>query len=355
MKPTGEMILWFPAVISPIVGFARKDIHMKRELSSIEKRIYEIGILPVVTIENAKDAVPMANALIEGGLPCAEVTFRTEAAAEAIRQIRENCPDVLCGAGTVLTIEQLQQAAEAGAQFVVSPGLQPKIVEAALRMGMPIFPGCATPSDVETAMALGLQTVKFFPAEAAGGVAMLKAMAVPYCMLRFIPTGGIDTKNLASYTGLKCVLACGGSFIVKKDWLANGEYAKITAAAREAIAAMLQLRMGHVGVIAKDIDDCRKTADTFSKLLVAEKSGNDTGDAFMVGDYFEVLCKNTNGERGHVCIRTIDVPRAAAYFKRMGVEFLPETAQYEKDGTLRLIYCKETWCGMGLHLLPSTK
>lgn len=328
---------------------------MKRELNAIEKRIYEIGILPVVTIDRAENAVPMANALIAGGLPCAEITFRTDAAADAIRWIRQNCPEVLCGAGTVLTIEQLEKAAEAGAQFVVSPGLQPKIVEAAIQMGMPIFPGCATPSDIETAMSLGIQTVKFFPAEAAGGVAMLKAMAAPYGTLRFIPTGGIDMHNLASYTGLPCVLACGGSFIVKKEWLAKGEYEKITTAAREAITAMLQLRMGHVGVIAKDVDECRNSADALSKLLLAEKSGNEAGDAFMVGDFFEVLCKNTNGDRGHVCIRTIDVPRAAAYFQRMGAAFLPETAQYEKDGRLRLIYCKETWCGMGLHLLPSDK
>ncbi len=326
---------------------------MKRELTPIEARIWELGILPVVTIDNAEDAVPMANALSKGGLPCAEITFRTEAAAEAIRRIRENCPSVLCGAGTVLTIGQLHDAAKAGAQFVVTPGFQPKIVEAALAMKMPVFPGCATPSDVEAALAMGLNTVKFFPAEAAGGVAMLKAMSAPYGNMRFIPTGGIDLKNLSAYTALPSVLACGGSFLVKKEWLANREYAKITTMARQAIGAMLHLRMGHIGVIAQDAEECRHTAQVLSDLLLAEKTGNAEENAFMIGDYFEILLHNTNGERGHVCIRTNDVPRAAAYFRRMGLELLEETAQYEADGTLRLIYCKDTWCGMGLHLLKT--
>lgn len=324
---------------------------MNRKLTSMEETIYEMGILPVVTIENAENAVPMAKALAEGGLPCAEITFRTNAAAEAIRQIRDHCPDVLCGAGTILTLEQLRAAAAAGAQFIVTPGLQPKIVDAALSMGIPVFPGCATPGEVETALSMGLQTVKFFPAEAAGGVAMLKAMSAPYGNMRFIPTGGIDTTNLSTYTQLKNVLACGGSFIVKKEWLTSGAYMRITEEARRAIASMLALKMGHIGVIADDIDDCRKTAETLSALLLAEKSGNAAGDAFMVGDFFEVLLRNTNGEKGHVCIRTIDVPRAAAYFQRIGIALMEETAQYDPDGTLRMIYCQDTWCGMGLHLL----
>lgn len=326
---------------------------MKRELTSIEKRIWELGILPVVTIDTAADAVPVANALAKGGLPCAEITFRTNAAAEAICKIRENCPEVLCGAGTVLTSTQLHDAAKAGAQFVVTPGFQREIVAAALEMGMPIFPGCATPSDVENAIAMGLETVKFFPAEAAGGVAMLKAMAAPYGNMRFIPTGGIDPKNLSAYTALPSVLACGGSFLVKKEWLIHREYAKITTASRQAIAAMLQLHMGHVGLIAQDAKECKHTADVLSDLLLAEKTENAAGNAFMIGDYFEVLLHNTNGERGHVCIRTNDVPRAAMYFSRMGVALMEDTAQYDADGTLRLIYCKDTWCGMGVHLLKN--
>lgn len=215
---------------------------MKRELTPIEARIWELGILPVVAIDNAEDAVPMANALSKGVLPCAEITFRTEAAAEAIRRIRENCPSVLCGAGTVLTIGQLHDAAKAGAQFVVTPGFQPKIVEAALAMKMPVFPGCATPSDVETALAMGLNTVKFFPAEAAGGVKMIKALSAPYGNVRFMPTGGISPANMEDYLSFPKVFACGGSWMVKKDLIQAGAFDRITELCRQAVQKKEEIR-----------------------------------------------------------------------------------------------------------------
>lgn len=334
----------------PLLEFEERENKMKRQLTSLEEKIYSLGILPVVTIEDAENASPMAEALQKGGLPCAEITFRTEAAEEAIYRIRESNPSVLCGAGTILSLEQLKKAVAAGAQFIVTPGLQPKIVEAALSMGIPIFPGCATPGEVETALSLGVHTVKFFPAEAAGGVAMLKSMSAPYGMMRFIPTGGIDEKNLSAYTALHSVLACGGSFIVKKEWMTNKNYTAITDEARHAIAAMLQFSVGHVGIIAANKENCQNTADILSRMLLTEKHGNASGNAYMVGDYFEVMCNNTNGERGHVCIHTVDVPRAAAYLQRMGLELMEETAQYEENGALRMIYCKDTWCGMGIHL-----
>ena len=162
----------------------------------IDVKLREMGIVPVVKIDNAADALPLADALCAGGLPCAEITFRTEAAADAIRTIRKNRPDMLVGAGTVLTLGQLDRALDAGAQFIVSPGLNPKIVQAAMDKDVPVYPGCATPSEVEAAMELGLKTVKFFPAEAAGGTAMLSSLAAPYQSLRFMPTGGIDKTNL---------------------------------------------------------------------------------------------------------------------------------------------------------------
>lgn len=322
-------------------------------MNPVFEQMSRIGIIPVIALDDAGDAAPLAEALLNGGISCAEVTFRTAAAEETIRKISEDYPEMLVGAGTVLTTEQADSAVAAGAKFIVSPGLNPVTVKYCQAKGVPVIPGIMTPSEIELALSLGLTEVKFFPAEAAGGVAMLKAMSAPYGNMRFIPTGGIDLKNLSAYTALPSVLACGGSFLVKKEWLANREYAKITTMARQAIGAMLRLRMGHIGVIAQDAEECRHTAQVLSDLLLAEKTGNAEENAFMIGDYFEILLHNTNGERGHVCIRTNDVPRAAAYFRRMGVELLEETAQYEADGTLRLIYCKDTWCGMGLHLLKT--
>ena len=178
------------------------------------KQLHRIGLIPVIKIENAEDAVPLAKALIDGGLPAAEITFRTKCAAEAIKNITEAFPEMLVGAGTVLTTEQVDAAIEAGSKFLVSPGLNPKVTAYCLSKGVPMLPGCSNPSDVEAALELGLSTVKFFPAEAAGGLKMLKAMAAPYGQLTFMPTGGINENNLLDYLKFNKIVACGGSFMV---------------------------------------------------------------------------------------------------------------------------------------------
>lgn len=196
--------------------------------------IGEIGIVPVIKIDDASLAEPLAEALIAGGVPCAEVTFRTEQAADAIRRIAGAYPDVLVGAGTVLTTEQADRALDAGAHFAVSPGLNPRVVEHCLKIGLPIAPGCATPSDVERALELGLELVKFFPAEQAGGLAYIQALSAPYSGMRFMPTGGISPDNLAVYLKCKAVLACGGSYMVTAQLLAARDWAEITALCRKS-------------------------------------------------------------------------------------------------------------------------
>jgi len=187
----------------------------------------KLGIVPVVKLDNAKDAAPLAKALCEGGLPCAEVTFRTDAAEEAIRIMASNYPDMLVGAGTVLTTEQVDRAVNAGATFIVSPGLNPKIVKYCLEKGIPIVPGCANPSDIEQAIELGLDVVKFFPAEAAGGLNMIKAMSAPYVNMKFMPTGGINEKNLNTYLDFPKIIACGGSWMVNDAMIKAGEFDQI--------------------------------------------------------------------------------------------------------------------------------
>ncbi len=209
---------------------------------TITEQFKEYGVVPVVVLNDAKDALPLAKALVEGGLACAEVTFRTDAAEESIRLMSEAYPDMLVGAGTVLTIDQVNRAVHAGAKFIVSPGFDPEIVDYCLEKNIPVLPGCITPSEVAQAVKRGLKVVKFFPAEQAGGVAMIKAMAAPYTMVKFMPTGGISTKNLADYLGCDKILCCGGSWMVKGDMIKAGEFDKITAMTKEAVEKVKEIR-----------------------------------------------------------------------------------------------------------------
>ena len=203
-------------------------------MKTLEEQFYDYAVVPVVVLDDAEDAAPLAEALVKGGLPCAEVTFRTEAAEESIRIMSEKYPEMLVGAGTVLTTEQVDRAVAAGAKFTVSPGFDPEIVDYCMEKNIPVFPGCVSPSEVAQAVKRGLKVVKFFPAEQAGGLAMLKAMAAPYTMLKFMPTGGINTKNLKEYLGFSKILCCGGSWMVKGDMIKNKEFDKITEMTREA-------------------------------------------------------------------------------------------------------------------------
>lgn len=207
-------------------------------MDKIISKLGEIGIVPVVVIEDAKDAVPLAGALCEGGLPAAEITFRTAAAKASIAAIRAAYPEMIVGAGTVLTTAQADDAIAAGAQFVVSPGLDEAVVRHCQAKGVPMLPGCATPTEVEKAMALGLTEVKFFPAEQAGGLSMIKAMAAPFGGVRFMPTGGLGAKNIGAYLDAPEVIACGGSFMVSKALIAKGDFDGIRKLTCEAVRIM---------------------------------------------------------------------------------------------------------------------
>lgn len=211
-------------------------------MKTLEEKFYDYAVIPVVVLNDAKDAIPLADALVEGGLSCAEVTFRTEAAEESIRLMCGKYPEMLVGAGTVLTIEQVERAVGAGAKFIVSPGFDPEIVDYCLEKKIPVLPGCVTPSEIAQAVKRGLKTVKFFPAEQSGGVSMLKAMAAPYTMLKFMPTGGINKENLKEYLGFNKVLCCGGSWMVKGDMIENGQFDKIKEMTKEAVKMAQEIR-----------------------------------------------------------------------------------------------------------------
>ncbi len=211
-------------------------------MNEVLERIQEIGIVPVVVLNDAKDAEPLAQALCNGGLPCAEVTFRTDAAEESIRIMSEKFPNMLIGAGTVLTTDQVDRAVAAGAKFIVSPGLNPRIVKYCVEKGILITPGCTNPSDIEQALENGLEVVKFFPAEPAGGLKMIKAMAAPYVGVKFMPTGGINATNVREYLAYDRILACGGSWMVKGCLVDAGEFDKIEELTREAVEIVKESR-----------------------------------------------------------------------------------------------------------------
>jgi 2-dehydro-3-deoxyphosphogluconate aldolase/(4S)-4-hydroxy-2-oxoglutarate aldolase len=213
-------------------------------MGDIFSRIRAAGIVPVIRLERAADATSLGAALSEAGLPIAEVTFRTAAAAEAIRILRSERPGLLVGAGTVLTLEQLESAIRAGASFVVTPGFNPRIVDACLERGVPIVPGVNSPSQVELGLERGLGLLKFFPAEASGGVKMLKALHGPYSEVAFVPTGGIDASNAASYLALPYVAAIGGSWMVGEEAIASGSWSRIAQLCAEAAALVRSIRSG---------------------------------------------------------------------------------------------------------------
>lgn len=200
-------------------------------MTTIEQRLREIKIVPVIAINDVAQAVPLAKVLVDNGLPCAEVTFRTDAAAESIRQMRQAYPELLIGAGTVLTTAQVDQAIDAGADFIVSPGLNPTTVKYCQQRGIAIIPGVNNPSLVEQAMELGLRTLKFFPAEPSGGVSMLKALTAVY-PVNFMPTGGVNPNNVANYLALNSVVACGGTWMVPTDLMDKGDWAGIAELVR---------------------------------------------------------------------------------------------------------------------------
>ena len=211
-------------------------------MNAVLEKLNKIGIVPVVVINNVEDAAPLAKALCAGGLPCAEVTFRTAAAKEAIKIMTETCPEMVVGAGTVLNAEQVDAAVEAGATFIVSPGLNPKTVKYCQEKGVPITPGTSSPTDIEQAIELGLDVVKFFPAEQSGGLAKIKAMAAPFPQFKVMPTGGISLKNLKEYLSCSVVCACGGSYMVTADLIENGKWDEITDLCKQSIEIVKEAR-----------------------------------------------------------------------------------------------------------------
>lgn len=324
---------------------------MSAFMNPMLRQIEALGLVPVVKLDSPEDAIPLAQALCDGGLPCAEITFRTAAAAAAIRSMTEAFPHMLVGAGTVLTTQQAEDAIAAGAKFIVSPGLCPEVVTYCLSKKITVIPGCATPSDVGRAISLGLSTVKFFPAEQAGGLAMIKAMSAPYTDIRFMPTGGINETNLNRYLDFHKVLACGGSFMVPSSLIANKDFAQIQQLTRQAVLGMLDFSLAHVGINTQDQQQAQHVADGFSDLFgFPQTNGN---SSVFVGAALEIMKTPFLGTHGHIAVKTRDVRRAICYFERHGCTFNQGTAKYDAKDQLKAIYFQQEYGGFAVHLLRS--
>ena len=312
------------------------------------KQLSRTGLIPVIKLDSPDDAVPLCKALSDGGLPVAEITFRTAAAAESIRRVTDALPDVLTGAGTVLNAEQAKQAADAGASFVVSPGFDPGVVGWCVEHNLPVLPGCSNPTDFHRALAYGLRAVKLFPAEALGGVRYLKAVNAPFPELKFVPTGGVNPQNLRDYLNCPCVTAVGGSWLTPIDAIRARDWRRVEQLARDAVNLMLGLTVRHIGINDTSDEDARSDALALSRLMGWK--AEDCGKAWFAGDGFEVLKRPGRGEKGHIAIATDSVERAMFQWQRRGFVFEDQPVTAE-GGVIKAIYLKNTVGGFAIHLL----
>ncbi|WP_130870560.1 bifunctional 4-hydroxy-2-oxoglutarate aldolase/2-dehydro-3-deoxy-phosphogluconate aldolase [Intestinimonas massiliensis (ex Afouda et al. 2020)] len=316
-------------------------------MTNLSDQLYAVGLLPVVTVDSPGHAVPLAQALIDGGIPAAEITFRTPAAAQSIAEIAQAFPDFLAGAGTVLTVQQAEAAVSAGAKFLVSPGLNPDVVQWCFDHGTPIYPGISSPTELEAARKLGLTEVKFFPAQQSGGSSMLRALSAPYPQMRFIPTGGISVQNLEEYLALPNVLCCGGSFVASARQIASGEFDKIRMQAKQAVSAILDAQLLHVGINCTDAAQARDVAGSFQDLFGFDVQ--ETPGSFFAGTAAEICKTPFLGEHGHLAFSVAHIERAVAWFRFRGIDFREETRVQDEKG-LVAVYFKDEISGFAIHL-----
>jgi 2-dehydro-3-deoxyphosphogluconate aldolase/(4S)-4-hydroxy-2-oxoglutarate aldolase len=323
-------------------------------MNDLLRKIGEIGIIPVVKIEEAdkaaiaEKAVGLGKALVAGGIPVAEITFRTAAAPDAIRAMSAGVPGLIVGAGTVTSAALARSAVEAGARFVVCPAWDEGVVDYCLERGVSVLPGVSGPDGVARGLAKGLEAVKFFPAEASGGVAMLDALAGPFGSMRYVPTGGIDSANIGAYARRASVLAIGGSWMVKGEFVEARDWEGIGRLAREAVMALHGFSFAHVGVNGASADAAAKDAAAFASLF-GLAARNEVSSIFM-SEAIELLKAPYLGERGHIAIRCNDVERAVARFRDLGIGTLADTERMEK-GKVRSVYLDLVIGGFAVHLL----
>ncbi len=318
-------------------------------MNPVLEQISKIGLVPVIKLNDPQKAVPLAKALAKGGIPVAEVTFRAAGADVAIANIARELPDILVGAGTVVTVEQVKLAVAAGAKYIISPGFDPEVVQYCVDNNIPITPGCTNPSEVSVATKMGLEVVKFFPAEAAGGLKVLKALSGPFPKMRFIPTGGISPANLNEYLAFSKIIACGGSWMVPEKMVDAEDWDGITALAREAVMTMLDISLRHIGINCDDDASAVKNANIFATLL--NQPIRETSKSYFAGSAFEIMKYNGVGKCGHIALAVTSVERAMHFFASQGFEFDESSITYDDNGKPKFVYFKDEIAGFGVHLV----
>jgi len=318
-------------------------------MNTILDRLGSIGLIPVVKIEDAGKASGLGRALLTGGLPCAEITFRTPAAADAIRIMAEECPDLLLGAGTVINVELAKKAADSGAKFIVAPGFNHSVIEWCIARGIPVIPGVNNPTGVEAALEKGLEVLKFFPAEVSGGVAMLDALSGPFSQVSFVPTGGIGLHNLADYAKRSNVHSIGGTWMVRPELIEREDWAGISSLCREAVTALHGFSFAHLGINQRDEQTALATSAVFALFGMEPKNGT---SSIFCDTPIEVMKSPFRGTNGHIAFRCTNLERALAYLALSGFHPVSETAKYEK-GKLSVIYLDREIAGFAVHLLKA--
>ena len=311
------------------------------------KRLAQSGVVPVVVLEDAKDAVPTAKAMLAGGIDVMEITFRTAAAADSIKAVAQECPDMVVGAGTVVNLEQCKLAVECGAKFIVSPGYDEETVAWCCDNGIPVTPGCVTPTEIMMALKHGLKVLKFFPANVYGGLSAIKSLAGPFGGVKFIPTGGVNAQNLAEFISSPYIHAVGGSWICPKADIAAGNFDKITALCKEARKTLLGFEVAHIGINTPDadasMDICKAFNDAFDFNI---KQGNSSNFASTGVEVMKTMFKGANG---HIAIRTNKMIPAIAEMERRGYELDMDSVK-DKDN-IKAVYFKNEIGGFAVHLL----
>ena len=325
------------------------SLNKEEKMNDINKKIHDIGIVPVIALENVEDAAPLARALCNGGLPVAEVTYRTAAAHDAMIEMRKACPEMIIGAGTVLTTEQVDSAIDAGAEFIVSPGTNPVTIKYCQEKGIPIFPGTANGADIETAMSFGLKVVKFFPAEPLGGLKMIKALAAPYNTMKFMPTGGVNEGNVNSYLNDPVIVACGGTWMIDKKAIAEKNFDRIEELTRGAVNTMLGIKIKHIG-INEENGNGLELAKQFARFFGGKV--RETSKGWFGSELVEVMNEGKKkGTHGHIAVGVNNVDRAKRYFEAQGYEFDEDSATFDEKGNMKFIYFKDEIGGFAIHLV----
>jgi 2-dehydro-3-deoxyphosphogluconate aldolase / (4S)-4-hydroxy-2-oxoglutarate aldolase len=317
----------------------------------LEEQLYQFGVIPVVTIENADDAHKVADALSDGGLPLIEVTLRSDAALKAIERIATKCPNVLLGAGTVNSVEDAQAAHLAGATFLVAPGFNPRVAEYCLKQQIPFYPGVITPGEIEQARSMGFVTLKLFPMEAAGGLPLLKAVCAPHPAIRFIPTGGINPTNMLQYLKHPAVLACGGSWLADKQSIADKKFDAIREKAQQAVSSMLGFTLHHTGIHFSDFKDASEAAQRFTTLINGNISS--AGTSAMVKGLVEFMSGNPYAEKGHIALGTNSIPRALRYFSDQQIYMIKNSEIVNDKNEIIAVYLDYKVGEFAVHLVQN--